>query len=203
MRRAMTFFLFSLAFMLFSSPSAFSLSTGKTAPDFSLPDADGKTHKLSSYRGKYVILEWFNHECPFVRKHYDSNNMQNIQKELTQKEVVWLTINSSAPKKQGHLTPQKAKKVIQEENAKATALLLDPEGKVGRLYNAKTTPHMFVINPKGLLIYQGAIDDKPSTSQKDLAGAKNFVRVATLESMAGKPVSNPSTKPYGCSVKYP
>lgn len=175
---------------------------GDAAPDFSLPDPDGKTHSLSDYKGKFVVLEWVNHGCPFVKKHYASGNMQGLQKRYTEKGVVWLTICSSAPGKQGHMTPEEAKKSLAEHNAAPTALLLDPEGKVSRLYGVTVTPELFIINPEGTLVYAGAIDDKPSTKQEDIAGAKNFVAAALDELLAGKPVSTPVTKPYGCSIKH-
>lgn len=175
---------------------------GKAAPDFKLTDADGKTHSLSDFKGKHVVLEWINHGCPFVVKHYDSGNMQALQKEFTGKGVVWLSICSSAKGKQGHMSPADWKKTVAEKGSAPTAVLLDEPGKVGKLYDAKTTPHMFVVNPEGTLIYMGAIDDKPTADKADVPGAKNFVRAALTEAMEGKPVSQPSTKPYGCSVKY-
>ena len=172
------------------------------APDFSLTDANGQTQSLAAYKGKYVVLEWFNPECPFVRKHYGTGNMQALQKEMTGKGVVWLSIDSSAPGKQGHLTPEQALAFQKEENNSATAILLDSGGVVGRLYGAKTTPSLFVINPEGAVIYAGAIDDKRSTDPDDVKTAVNYVRQALNESMAGKPVSVAQTQSYGCSVKY-
>lgn len=176
--------------------------TGKAAPDFSLTDTAGQKRSLADYKGKYVVLEWVNHGCPFVKKHYDTGNMQALQKEITDKGVAWLSVCSSAEGKQGHYAPQEWQKVNQEKAVAATAVLLDPEGSVGRVYGAKTTPHMFVVDPKGVLIYKGAIDDKPSTEKGDVVRAKNYVRQALEEAMSGKPVSEPSTQPYGCSVKY-
>lgn len=175
---------------------------GQPAPDFALPDADGRARSLADARGKFVVLEWFNNDCPFVRKHYGSGSMQRLQAAATGRGAVWLTIASSAPGKQGHLTPEQARMVLQERQAKPTALLLDPDGRVGRLYGAKTTPHLFVINPEGAPIYAGAIDDRPSTDPADLQGATNYVQRALDEAMAGQPVSVPETAPYGCSVKY-
>ncbi len=157
---------------------------------------------LSSYKGKYVVLEWMNPECPFIRKHYGTGNMQALQKEAVQKGAVWFSVDSSAAGKQGHLTAEQARVFQQEENNAATAILLDSDGAVGRLYGAKTTPHMFVINPAGVLIYAGAIDDKPSADPDDVKTAVNYVRQALNEAMAGKPVSVAQTKSYGCSVKY-
>ena len=175
---------------------------GAAAPDFSLPDASGKARSLSEYKGKYVVLEWFNPDCPFVKKHYGSGNMQKLQGEYTGKGVVWLTIDSNAPGSEGNLSPEQAQKVMKDLNTKQTALLLDPAGKAGRAYNARNTPHMFVINPEGKVIYEGAIDSKASPNPADIPSSTNYVKVALDESMGGKPVSNANTRPYGCSVKY-
>src|SRR3954451_9185406 len=175
---------------------------GSVAPDFSLTDAKGTTHGLSEFKGKYVVLEWFNPECPFVKKHYGSANMQGLQQEYTGKGVVWLSIDSSAPGTEGNLTGEQAKKVTTSWKTHQTALLLDPEGKAGRAYGAKNTPHMFVINPEGKVIYEGAIDSKASPNPADIPNSTNYVKAALEESLSGKPVSNPNTKPYGCSVKY-
>jgi len=182
--------------------AAASPPVGAAAPNFSLADASGKTHSLSEYKGKYVVLEWFNPDCPFVKKHYGSGNMQKLQGEYTGKGVVWLTIDSNAPGSEGNLSPEQAQKVMKDWNTKQTALLLDPEGKAGRTYNARNTPHMFVINPEGKVIYEGAIDSKASPNPADIPSSTNYVRVALDESMSGKPVSNANTRPYGCSVKY-
>jgi peroxiredoxin len=175
---------------------------GVLAPAFSLPDSNGKTHSLGDFKGKYVVLEWFNPGCPFVQKHYKSENMQKLQKEFTGKEVVWLTIDSSAPGKEGSLTPEEANKQIADWKMKSTALLLDPDGKVGHEYAATNTPHMYVVDPNGKLIYSGAIDNKPTANPDDVAGATNYVKVALEEAMAGKPVENAQTRAYGCSIKY-
>ncbi len=175
---------------------------GKPAPDFSLNDLSGKNHDLSDLKGKFVVLEWVNFGCPFVRKHYGSENMQRLQKEFTEKGVVWLSICSSAPGKQGNETPETAKTGLSRFGSAASAYLVDQAGKVGRLYGAKTTPDMFVINPEGLLIYAGAIDDKPTPDPSTVSGANNYVEAALKEAESGKAVSVPSTKPYGCSVKY-
>ncbi len=184
--------------------SAQAVENGKHAPDFSLTDSKGEKRTLSDYRGKFVVLEWLNHGCPFVKKHYDMDykNMQGLQKEFTKKGVVWLSIISSAEGKQGHMTPDEANEAVREKKASPTAMLLDPDGKVGRLYGAKTTPHMYIIDPEGKLIYQGAIDDKSSFRKATIEKANNYVRLALNEAMSGQPVSNPVTKPYGCSVKY-
>lgn len=184
------------------APVAESPAAGAAAPDISVTDSNGQTHTVSQYRGKTVVLEWFNPGCPFVKKHYESGNMQKLQEEFTGKGVVWLTIDSSAPFRQGHLTPEEANARITEWKMKPTALLLDPDGKAGQTYGAKTTPHMFVINPDGEVIYQGAIDSTPSNSPEAIARATNYVKVALDEALAGKPVTTAKTKPYGCSVKY-
>jgi peroxiredoxin len=175
---------------------------GKPAPDFSLADLSGKQHELSDYKGKYVVLEWVNFGCPFVKKHYGSQNMQKLQKEFVDKGVVWLSICSSAPGKQGNESPDAAAKGISKFGWAASAYLVDQDGKVGKLYQAKTTPDMFVVDPKGTLIYAGAIDDKPTPNPATVNGANNYVKAALTEATAGKAVSVPSTKPYGCAVKY-
>jgi peroxiredoxin len=175
---------------------------GSTAPDISTTDSKGKTQTLSQYKGKYVVLEWFNPECPFVKKHYGSGNMQKLQQEFTGKGIVWLTIDSSAPGTEGNLTAEQANAKIAEWKAHSTAFLLDPDGKTGRSYGAKNTPHMFIINPEGKVIYEGAIDSKPTANPSDIASSTNYVKVALDESLAGKTVTTPSSRPYGCSVKY-
>jgi peroxiredoxin len=172
------------------------------APDFSLAGIDGKTYKLSDFKGKYVVLEWNNLDCPFVKKHYGSGNMQALQKKYTDKGVVWLTICSSAQGKQGYYEPAALQEMTKERKLASTAYLRDPDGAVGRAYGAKTTPNMFVINPDGVLIYAGAIDDKPSTDPNDIPGANNYVAACLDASMAGKAVGTKSTVSYGCSVKY-
>src|SRR5881398_1145477 len=175
---------------------------GAAAPDFSLPDASGKSHSLSEYKGKYVVLEWFNPECPFVKKHYGGDNMQKLQAEYTGKGVVWLTIDSNAPGTEGNLTADQAQKVMNSWKTKMTALLLDPESKVAKLYGAKNTPDMVVINPEGKIVYEGAIDSKASPNPADIPSSTNYVKSALDESLAGKPVSNAQTKPYGCHITY-
>ena len=175
---------------------------GQPAPEFSVTGSDGKTHALADYRGKYVVLEWLNHDCPYVAKHYDTENMQALQKETTGKDMVWLSVISSAPGKQGHSTPEKANEHASAKGAAPTAILLDEKGEVGTLYEAKSTPHMFVVDPEGTLIYKGAIDDQPTFEKETVSGAKNYVRQALAEATAGKVVSAPDTRAYGCSVKY-
>jgi len=185
-----------------AAASAHATKVGDPAPSFSLVDTNGKQHALDDFKGKVVVLEWFNHDCPFVKKHYDSGNMPALQSRYTAKDVVWLSINSSAPGKQGNYAPDKASELSKEKKSAATYVLLDQDGTVGRLYGAKTTPHMFLIDDKGTLVYAGAIDDKPSTDKADVEGAKSYVRAAFDEAKAGKPVTTATTAPYGCSVKY-
>jgi peroxiredoxin len=182
--------------------AASSPAVGGAAPDFSVTDSKGKAQSVSQYKGKTVVLEWFNPECPFVKKHYGGGNMQKLQEEYTGKGVVWLTIDSSAEGKEGNLSPANAEKQITEWKMKSTALLLDPDGKAGQTYGAKNTPHMFIINPEGKLIYAGAIDSKASPNPADIPTSTNYVKVALDESMGGKAVTTATTKPYGCSVKY-
>lgn len=189
------------AFAAETMASAESL-VGKKAPEFELKDINGKSHKLADFKGKIVVLEWFNDGCPFVKKHYTSDNMQKLQREFTGRGVVWLSINSSAEGKQGAHTPEEYKKVLSEWKAAPTALLLDREGHVGRMYGAKTTPDMYIINKEGVLVYQGAIDSKPSADPADIASSKNYVKEALDQLMEGKKVTVASEKSYGCSVKY-
>jgi len=168
----------------------------------SLPDTTGATRSLSAYKGKFVVLEWVNFECPFVGKHYGSGHMQKLQKDYTGKGVVWLSVNSSRAGSQGYYASDKVNALIKEKGAAPTAYLLDTAGTAGRAYGARTTPHMFIVDPKGTLIYAGGIDDTPSTDQADIATAKNFVSKALDEALAGKPVTTASSQAYGCSVKY-
>jgi len=183
--------------------TAWAARVGERAPDFTATDSNGQTHKLLDYAGKFVVLEWHNRGCPFTAKHYASGNMERLQKEWTARGVVWLTVISSAPGKQGYVTAADENAYVKEMNAAPTAVLLDPAGALGHMYDAKTTPHMFIIDPKGTLIYNGAIDDRPTTDAADISGARNYVSAALSEALAGKPVSIASTRPYGCSVKYP
>ena len=178
------------------------IEIGKPAPDFAAIDSRGVSHKLSDYRGQQVVLEWTNHDCPYVRKHYSTGNMQALQRETTANGLIWLSVISSAPGKQGHVSPEQANELTASRDAAPTAVLLDPEGQIGRLYGAKTTPHMFIVDAHGTLVYMGGIDDRPTTDDQDVSGATNYVRAALQELAAGKPVSNPVTRPYGCSVKY-
>lgn len=176
----------------------------KPAPDFALLGSDGQEHPLSSYKGKIVVLEWVNYECPFVKKHYHEpqRNMQKLQAYAEEKGIVWLSISSSGEGKQGYMNAADAKRLSAERGASPTVTLLDHTGRVGKLYGARTTPHLFVIDVNGILRYMGAIDDAPSTDPDDIAEAKNYVRQAIDELLAGKEVSDQITESYGCSVKY-
>ena len=186
-----------------SLPSAEAAAVvGQPAPELSATDTNGGTQSLSAYKGKFVVLEWVNFECPFVGKHYGSGHMQKLQKEYTGKGVVWLSINSSREGGQGHYASDKVNAILKQKGAAPTAYLLDTAGSIGRAYGARTTPHMFIVDPKGTVIYAGGIDDTPSTDQADIATAKNFVSKALDEAMAGKPVTTASSQAYGCSVKY-
>jgi peroxiredoxin len=175
---------------------------GSAAPNFTATDSHGQSHSLSQYRGKYVVLEWHNHDCPYTRKHYMSGNMEALQKEWTAKGVVWFTVISSAPGQQGYMTDAEENAYLEKMHADPTAVLMDPEGKVGRLYDAKTTPEMYVIDPQGKLIYEGAIDNRPTPDVSDIKGADNYVNDALTAAMEGKQVATKYTRPYGCSVKY-
>jgi peroxiredoxin len=181
---------------------ALAATVGQPAPDFSAPDLNGKPVKLSDFRGKFVVLEWINPECPYVRRHYDSDNMPSLQKEVAAKDVVWLAVNSSSPSSGEFTTPENMAKWLAAKGAAPKSTLIDKDGKVGRLYGARTTPHMYVIDPQGRLVYAGAIDDKRWASAAETKSANNHVRAALGEAMAGKPVSVSATTPYGCSVKY-
>jgi peroxiredoxin len=173
-----------------------------SAPDFVATDSHGQTHRLDQYRGKYVVLEWHNQGCPFTRKHYESGNMQNLQKEWTQKGVVWFTVISSAPGMDGYVTPAEENDYLAKMHAAPTAALLDPDGKLARLFAAKTTPDMYVIDPQGKVIYSGAIDNRPTPDPGEIQGADNYVSDALTAAMSGKAVAMPYTHAYGCAVKY-
>jgi peroxiredoxin len=182
--------------------SSVAAKVGDTAPDFTATDSNGQQHHLASYKGKYVVLEWHNQGCPYTKKHYESGNMQHLQQEWTAKGVVWFTVISSAPGEQGFVTASQENDYLKKIHASPTAVLLDPEGMLGHLYSAKTTPHMYIIDPKGTLIYNGAIDDHPTSDASDIASSKNYVSTALQEALSGKPVTQAATRPYGCSVKY-
>lgn len=191
-----------IAALALTVTAAAQVRTGQTAPDFHGTDSNGKSQSLNQYKGKYIVLEWANKGCPYEQKHYNSGNMAKLQKEWTGKGVVWLSVISSAPGEQGNVSPAEENAYLQQMHAAPTAAILDPTGEIGHLYGAKTTPHMFVIDPGGKLIYQGAIDDAPSTDPSTINAAHNYVSQALTESMSGKPVTTPQTRSYGCSVKY-
>jgi len=199
----MRVFLGSIAAVaLFSSAAVAMPTVGQPAPAFTAVDSNGKPHSLADFKGRIVVLEWTNDGCPYVGKHYNSGNMQKLQQEASASGVVWLSVISSAPGKQGYVTGAEANTLTTSRNAHPTAVLLDPTGAVGREYAAQTTPHMFVIDKTGVLRYMGAIDDKPIAAAASLTGARNYVREALAEVASGKPVAVASTEPYGCSVKY-
>jgi peroxiredoxin len=199
-----TLFLAALATFALAGamPAQAAPAIGQPAPDFTGTDSNGKTHKLSDYKGKIVVLEWTNPGCPFVMKHYDSNNMQKLQADATAKGIIWLSINSSAEGKEGNETGEQANKYIADKGAKPTARILDPKGEIGHLYDAKTTPHMFVVDKDGTLVYEGAIDSDDSFKPEAIESATNYVSAALKALEEGKPVAKAQTKPYGCSVKY-
>ncbi len=190
------------ALAVIAAPASAAPVVGKPAPNFKLADANGKPVTLSDFRGKTVVLEWNNPGCPFVKKHYSSGNMQKAQAAAAKDGAVWLTINSGAPGKQGHMNGAEAKAFVAESGARPAAYLLDPNGVVGKTYEAKTTPHMYIVNKAGTLVYAGGIDDKPTPNPADVSGARNHVLAALAELKAGKPVSVATSRPYGCAVKY-
>jgi peroxiredoxin len=194
--------LLAASFIFSSHAGAATATLGQAVPDFTLQGADGKSHSLSDYKGKFIVLEWTNPQCPFVHKFYDSGTMQKLQKEETAKGVVWLRVNSGAPGHDGAQTADEATAYEKAHHVASTETLLDPTGAVGHEFGATNTPQMFVIDKDGTLIYAGGIDDKPSADPADIATAKNYVQAALDEAMAGKPVSTASARPYGCSVKY-
>lgn len=197
--------LFALGALFTASSFALQAATppvGEPAPEFTLTDTAGQSHSLSDFKGKVVILEWINHGCPFVVKHYASGNMQKLQAEAAENGVVWLSICSSAPGKQGHMSAADAAAKSKEVGSNATAYLLDEDGVVGKKYGATRTPELFIINEEGILVYKGAIDDKPTASQEDVEGAKNFISAALTEIKGGQPVTVSETQPYGCTIKY-
>jgi peroxiredoxin len=192
----------SLMFVFMSSNASAEPLVDQPAPTFYGVTSDGGTVNLSALKGKTLVLEWTNHECPFVKKHYESGNIPQLQKEAAAKGVVWLQIISSAKDKQGYVDGPTAIKLNESRGAKPAYTILDPEGKIGQLYGAQTSPHLFIINPQGILVYKGGIDSIASAKQEDIDKATNYVRetLAALEN--GKKVPNPITKPYGCSIKY-
>lgn len=188
--------------LLLNGAASASVATGSRAPAFSVQDASGRTRTLAEFAGRTVVLEWTNHGCPYVRKHYDSNTMQTLQREATADNVVWLQVISSRPGAQGYLDGAGAQARVRTDNAAPSATLLDPTGVMGRAYGARTTPHMYIINAQGVLVYQGAIDDRPSARPASLEGATSHVRAALADIAAGRAVRVSDTMPYGCSVKY-
>jgi len=195
--------LMSMVLLIFVSGLAMAqVAVNQAAPNFISADTKGLQHSLTDYKGKFVVLEWFNPDCPFIKKHYDSGNMQQLQKQYTAKGVIWLSIDSSAPGKEGYYSAEDLNKFMADKGGAPTAVFADPDGKLGHLYGAQTTPHMFIIDSKGILIYQGAIDNTPSTDVEDVKTAKNYVSAALDAAMNGQPVDVNTTKSYGCSVKY-
>ena len=191
------------ATLAFGAPAALAAATvGQPAPAFSAVDTSGKTVSLADFKGRHVVLEWVNPGCPYVRRHYDSANMQGTQKQATAKGVVWLAVNSTAEEATDYLAPAALAQWMKAQDAAATATLMDADGRIGRAYGARTTPHMYIVDPAGTLVYAGAIDDRPRASLDETAGATNHVKAALAESLAGKPVSTANTRAYGCSVKY-
>jgi len=202
MQRFKLVFMLLVLSMLFSGLTWAQVVSNQTAPNFAFTDTMGQKHSLSDYKGKFVVLEWFEPDCPFVKKHYNSGNIPGLQKQYTAKGVIWLSIDSSAVGKQGNYPSEVLNKFMSDKGAAPTAIIIDANGTIGHLYGAQTTPHIFIINPQGTLIYQGAIDDTPSTDIDDIKTAKNYV-IATLDAaMNGKPVLVSTTKSYGCSVKF-
>lgn len=202
MRRHFVVSVLASTLMLALAAPATSATIGAAAPDFELKDATGKTVRLADFKGKHVVLEWTNPGCPFVVKHYGSKNMQALQKEASAKNVVWLSVSSTAKGHSDYLDPAALAAKYKEWGSAQSAVLMDDGGTVGKAYAARTTPHMYVIAPNGNLVYAGGIDDKRSADPADVKDAKNYVRAALGESIAGKPVSTPTAAPYGCSVKY-
>lgn len=190
------------ALSVMAAPALAAVSVGQPAPAFSAADSNGKRHSLAEYRGRTVVLEWVNAGCPFVQKHYGSGNMQRLQAEAAKQGAVWLTVNSGAPGKQGHVDGKGANAFVADAKARPAAYLLDGDGRIGRAYGATTTPHMYVVRGDGVLVYAGGIDDKPTADQADVAGAKNYVLAALADVKAGRAVAVPAARPYGCSVKY-
>jgi len=188
--------------VLFAGVAAAAPEVGKPAPAFSGTDSSGNTWSLESLQGKPVILEWTNDHCPYVVKHYDSGNMQALQREAAEAGYVWLSVISSAPGKQGNVSGEQANALTVSRDAAPAAVLIDSNGSIGKAFGARTTPHMFVIDEAGTLVYMGGIDDKPTTDQADVAGAENYVRLAMADRADGKPIQQPVTRPYGCSIKY-
>jgi len=202
MKRLLPYLFTVLAALGIGAAPILAARVGQAAPDFAATASNGQTYKLSDFRGKFVVLEWHNQGCPYTMKQYQSGNMERLQKEWTAQGIVWFTVISSAPGEQGYVNAAQENDYLKRMNASPTAALLDSKGQLGHLYDAKTTPQMIVINPAGTMIYDGAIDNRPTTSVSDIPGAKNYLSQALAEATDGKPVSTPTTRPYGCSVKY-
>ena len=203
--RASAILLYCAAIIALSTgvqPAIAEVRIGAPAPAFTLTDSNGRHRSLADFKGKTVVLEWTNHDCPYVRKHYRSNNMQALQKKWTGQGVAWLSVISSGPGREGHVTPQQANQLTADRGAAPSAVLLDPTGQAGRAYGARVTPHMYVINGEGALVYMGGIDDQPTARVEDVKGARNFIDTALSEIAQGKPVSVPTSRAYGCSIKY-
>jgi hypothetical protein len=194
--------LIAVSVALLSAAAQAAPAVGQPAPDFTLKDASGKTVKLSDYKGKHVVLEWTNPGCPYVQKHYNSGNMPATQKEAADKGVVWLAINSTEKGRGDYLEPGKLVAWMKERKSAPTATLMDEEGTAGKAYGARTTPHMYIVNPQGQLVYAGGIDSIPSSDPADIKKAVNYVRQGIGEAVAGKPISAATPRPYGCSIKY-
>ena len=193
------FFAFSLIFV---TSLCAAVDTGKSAPAFTLSDTTGSEHRLSDFTGKYVVLEWTNHKCPFVVKYYKNGDMQALQQTMTADGVIWLQVLSSSPGKQGYLSASEGEALRESHEMRSSAMLLDASGEVARAYGARVTPHMYLINPEGVIVYQGAIDSIKSTRPSDIAQAENYLKAAYGSSKAGKPIENATTVPYGCGIKY-
>ncbi len=198
-----SFLAISASSLLLAAGLAHAAATvGQAAPNFTATDLNGKTVKLSDFKGKHVVLEWVNPNCPFVKKHYNSDNMQSVQKEFTAKGVVWLAINSTEKQSQDYMTPAQLAAWVKEKSSTMTSMLMDEEGSIGKNYGARTTPHMYIVNPQGMLVYAGGIDSIPSGRVDDIKTATNYVKQGLNEALAGKPVSVATSAPYGCTVKY-
>jgi peroxiredoxin len=192
----------AIALLLAAVPTAIAAAVGQNAPDFTLNDTRGNPVQLSDFKGRYVVLEWTNPQCPFVRNHYNTRNMQSLQQRWGERQVVWLSIDSGNSQGSDYMKPAKLAQWMQGQGAAQKAVLVDPDSGTARAYQAKTTPHMFVIDPRGTIVYAGAIDDRPSTRPEDPPAARNYVQAALLQATDGKPVTTPSSVPYGCSIKY-
>lgn len=192
----------SLVLLLAAGAATAEVGPGDMAPEFTLRDVNGQSVRLADFRGRHVVVEWFNSGCPFVQKHYETGNMQALQSRYTSKGVAWLAINSTNPRSADYRDATRSQALLRDWKMAPTALALDEDGRVGQAYGAKATPHMFVVDPKGRVIYAGAIDDKATWKHEDVKTARNLVAAALDDALAGRPVSTPSTAPYGCSVKY-